>query len=172
MITTKEFEMFGREYRTKSFAAIPALAILRELDSVHPLVLLATTEVRDGDVWRPLSSPEAVNSHVTDRAGILSPRAVLDSLCFIVSEHNFGFLKLWKGIRVPGRFLSEVGAEKTEHADPLIAQLISEDLASMRELEEYYSLKDAFVMSDILVATAVNNALQREAAERDAKRKR
>ncbi|WGN90795.1 hypothetical protein [Burkholderia phage vB_BglM_WTB] len=172
MILTKEFEMFGVKYETREFAAIPALAMLRNLETVHPTILLARTDVIVGNAKLPLSNPNTVNSYVLDRAGILSPRAVLDGLMGIVSNHSFGFLDLWRGVRIPGRFLSEVRSERTENADPMIAQLINEKVATLRELEEYYSLRDAFVMSDILVTSAVNAALQREAAEREAKNRR
>lgn len=70
----------------------------------------------------------------------------------VVYDFSFGFLKTWKGVKVPRRFISDAKSVSTEYTDPLISQLIQEDYASLRELEEYYSLEDAFRMFDIMTA--------------------
>lgn len=166
---TKEFEVFGVKYRTRQFAAVPALEIMSDAGAVHPVDNLRLTEVWDENSWHALDSREAVNKYVVDKASILPPRMVLIAVLKLVNEFSFGFVSTWRGVRIPKRFTSGGEVKSSTHVDPIISNLLQEDVASLRELEEYYSLEDAFTMFDVMVAKGVNEALAHEAAMKDRK---
>ncbi|USN16318.1 hypothetical protein PLUTO_00020 [Luteibacter phage vB_LflM-Pluto] len=162
---TFKFEAFGVSYRTTQFTAVPAMELLRRAGKIHPTEVLARTEAKDSDGdWVLLDNADAINRCVLDRADAIPSVTVLRGLLDIIHEKNFKFLEEWKGARMPRRFVDEAQTASTQNADPLIAQLIQDGSATMRELEEYYSLYDAFVMFDILVVKGLNQALSYEAA--------
>lgn len=167
------FDAFGRNYRVTQFAAIPALRIMDKRDELAPIDVLAGTEACDyEDVWHPLSDAGNINAYVTDAALVLPPRAILAAIVIKANEVNFGFLKTWKGTKVPSRFRTDAASISSDHIDPIVQTLTQEDRATYRELEEYYSLEDAFKMFETVVVESVNSALAHEQAERDAKTKR
>lgn len=163
MIKTKEFSMFGRRYRTTQFAAIPALDIM---DNHHddPVAILAKTASFENGHWMALNTPEAINALVHDELYKIAPRMALNGLMSLVGEFSFGFLHYWRGAKVPSRFSSGSPSISSNNIDPTVGTLITEGLASMKELEEYYSLEDAYKMFDALIVKNVNSALSQEAA--------
>lgn len=165
MIKTSSFSMFGVEYKTTQFTAIPALEILAKQSTVTPMEMLAGTASRTvyGE-WRDLRSREAINECVRDEAGALPARLVLNGLLSLVNEFNFSFMFEWKGVKVPRRLIDPSQNVSTTNVDPLVSQLVQAGKASIRELEEYYSLEDAFKMFDIITAAGVNAGLANEAA--------
>lgn len=161
---TKTFGLFGVDYRTTQFTAVQALEIM-ERESTHPIDNLRLTQAHvPGRGWVDLDSRESINEIVRDETGILAPRLVLQALLRTVNEYSFGFTTAWKGVKIPKRFTSGVDAKSSSHVDPLIAQLLQEEVATLKELEEYYSLEDAFKMLDVMVAKGVNEALAHEAS--------
>ena len=60
---------------------------------------------------------------------------------------------------------------KRDNVNPILSRLEGENLASKRELQEYYSLKDAFDMFDGSCLRAVNTANAQKKAEQEAKAK-
>ncbi|QOV06248.1 hypothetical protein CPT_Maja_028 [Burkholderia phage Maja] len=172
MIKSKTFEAFGVKYRTTQFAAVRGLEILSKGDDIYPTEFLEKTEVLLGDEWLSLKEEENIDRGIRDEAGILAPRVVLDGVNVVVNEFNFGFLKAWKGVKVPRKFLSDAKSVSTEYSEPIVAQLVQDEMATLRELEEYYSLEDAFKLFDILTAKGVNLAYQHEQAERESKANR
>lgn len=169
--SSKQFSFFGRVYRTRQFAAVPALAITekRAKTDISPVEMLAHTEVHDGKDWVSLANEEAINEYVFDAADALPPLFALRALLDVVDEFNFGFLKTWKGVKIPSRFVDPAQQVATDHADPVVAQLIGDGVANLQQLEQYYSLEDAFKMFDIIVARGVNQALANEAAMKESK---
>lgn len=163
----KNFDAFGVKYRTKQFPAILGFKILDKSGELEPEEVLCQTEVLIGnDHWVPLDSRININLFVIDMAGAISPLMVLRGVMSVVNEINFGFLTSWKGIKIPVRFVEEGKSVSTPHTKPIIAHLISSKLATMKELEEYYSIKNAFDMFDIMTAKSVNEALSNEAASK------
>lgn len=130
-----------------------------------PMEVLCLTEVKRGDVWVPLTTPEAINELVRDKAAILPGVLVLKGLCSIVSDFNFAFLVGWHGVKVPNRFIDGTEGVSTKYSKPMISQLVNDGIP-LRDLEEYYSLEDAFRMFDIRMAKGVNEALATEAANK------
>lgn len=168
---TKTFEAFGLQYRTTQFSAIEGLAIMKEGSSVRPDVFLKDTYVVFPDGEFRLNTPANVDKYVMDVIANLTPRIVLTGIMGIVSEFNFGFLANWNPVSVPSRFTSGVEAVTSDFVDPLVSSIIQSNTASLRDLEEYYSLEDAFAMMDIMTAKGVNEAMAHEAAQEEAKRK-
>jgi hypothetical protein len=169
---TITFTQFGVTYRSRQFAAVRALEIAMNEKS-NPLDLLSQTEVMVGEDFVALDTRERINQYVADRAGVMRPILVLRALCNVVGDLSCGIAKGWKGVRVPSRFTADgqgIPTRESEHVDPVIAALIGADKASLRDLEEYYSLEDALKMFDVLVAKGVNEALANEAAQKKAKR--
>lgn len=171
MIKTIEFSAFGRQYRTTQFAAIPAMAVMGNAAST-PDVVLSRTEVNFKGSWINLGSPQAINNYVNDATGILAPRLVLNGIIDLVAGYSFNFVRSWKSAKVPRRFVDGANSIESKHIDPMIGTLVVERLATMRELEEYYSMEDAFRMFDALIVKGINQALSHEAAMADAKNKR
>jgi hypothetical protein len=161
---TKHFSMFGVDYKTTQFAAMPALEIMDQAATISPIESLRLTYAMEDGQWVMLDSRDAINRLVIDKAFILAPRLVLQGVLKMVHEFSFGFTGGWKGVKIPSRFTAGGKPKESSHIDPLAAQLIQEDVASLRELEEYYSLEDAFKMFDVMVAKGVNEALANEAA--------
>lgn len=171
----KEFHWIegGCALKTKEFSARAGSEILANLADVPPEVLLSETYVCDSKrKWHRLNSVAAINEHLVDVCGIYAPRVLLTVVSEMVMDRNFGFLTDWKAVRVPARFQLSDTAKTVQSAamDPLLALLVNENRATMRELEEYYSFKDAYGMADMITANAVNSMLAREAAEAEAKR--
>lgn len=161
---TKRFVVFGRVYRTRQFAALPGIQLMDKEGDIHPVEILRQTDVHDGIDWKPLDNENAINELVFDASGALNPILCLRGLMEVVSEFNFGFLSGWKGVKIPSRFLDGSSNVATKHVDPLLSNIIGDGVASMRELEEYYSLEDAYKMFDLMAARSVNQALANEAA--------
>ena len=167
----KTFDMFGLQYRTRQFTAVPALGMLEKDGDLSPAEMLANTQIKTKKGWIKLDTREGINGHVFDAAGILAPRVVLNALLEIVNDFNFGFLYTWQGVRVPTRLQDEAKQVASDNSDPMVSSLISGDVATLRELEEYYSLEDAFKMFDIMTAKGVNAALSQEYAAAKSKKR-
>jgi hypothetical protein len=168
----KTFDMFGVTYRTKQFAAVRAFEFV-EADDVSPLESLEHTEVLVGEDWLTLDSRERVNKYVLDRAGQLPAQLVLRALLKTVGQHSCGILDGWKGVKVPTRFTADgqgIPTRVSNHMSPVIAALISEDKATLFELETHYSLEDAMKMFDVMLAKSVSDALANEAAAKARKK--
>jgi hypothetical protein len=163
-ISSKEFTIFGVTYRTSAYSAILGFDILEFPKDNPPQQILCKTEILYCENWYPLSNKDNINTMVMDKASILSPLQTLKIVMSFANEYNFDFLNAWSGIKIPGRFISDGKSVSTKYSKPIIAQLISSKVATLRELEEYYSLEDAFKMFDILTAQGVNEALANEAA--------
>lgn len=161
----RQFEAFGRKYRTTQFAADEAFSFLGQKEDPHPDVLLKLTEAfnETDSIWYSLGNTQNIDIFVTDTIGFIAPRLVLRAICGIVHDFNFLFMQTWKGIRIPVRFQEGSGVTSS-HADPLGASLIQTGAASLRELQEFYSLEDAFRMFDVMTAKSLTEALAYEDA--------
>ncbi len=161
----KEIHLFGVIYSCKQFSAIEGMSIF-EMDSPHPCVILSNTHVKTNKgKWKSLSEADNVNKYVVDKMGVFTPLQVLNLLVELVRKENFGFLATWKGVKVPVRFLSDSKQVQSEYTTPMLSSLMNENKASLKELEEYYSLEDSFRMFDMLSMKNVNEALSNEAAQ-------
>lgn len=163
-----EFEIFGLKYKSRQFSAINGLSILDGLATIHPELLLRQTYIDSDGVWTPLDK-ENINHLVKDFANAISPRLALKVLMSYVSDLNFGFLDNWQRIQVPARFISGAKTVAPSGIEPIISTLVQDGVASLRELEEYYSLEDAYRLFDVIMSKAVNQLLGQEEAEREAK---
>lgn len=166
MKKTTTFDAFGMKYKTEQFSAIQGLELIADDSAaIHPCKLLAKTQIytKDG-IWADLSNQTILNDNVNDLANILPPRIVLNGIVSLVHDFNFQFLANWKGVKVPSRFIDGAQALSSQNLEPMAAQLIQDGAASLRELEEYYSLEDAFKMFDTIMVKGVNQALSQEAA--------
>lgn len=170
MTNTKEFEVFGVRYKTTQWPAVQALALIERAEVVTPMEVLGRTSVEVGyNEWLRLDDPRNINAYVRDRISKIPPRVVLLAITKVVNAYSFGFMDGWKGVKVPTRFMSGAETVSSGHVDPVVSQLVQDGVASYRELEEYYSLEDAFKMFDILMAKSLNSALANEELERKAK---
>lgn len=165
----KQFDLFGRSYITHQFSAIPALAIMERKAELHPRDMLSKTSIEIDGEWFELGNDRIINEYVNDIIEKIPPRVVLGALISIVNDFNFGFLSNWRGVKVPTRFLDGARSVSSANVDPLVSQLVQDGAASLRELEEYYSLEDAFKMFDIIMVKGVNQALANEANDKKSK---
>lgn len=161
---TKYFDAFGVNYRSLQFSAVQGLDLMELSSDMTPFQVFSLTEAQFDGQWQKLDSRHAINAYVSDLAKILPPFTVLRAVMGIVSELNFGFLTSWKGVKVPDRFIDGSAAVASSNSKPLVAQLQANGSASLKDLEEYYSLEDAFKLFDMNVAKGVNDAYANEAA--------
>ena len=166
MTKTKLFDIFGVHYRTVQFPAIGSMVIMGNIGMMHPIDVLCRTEAKRNGEWVRLDTREAINENVLDVIDHLPPLTVLRGLTRVINDFSFSFAREWNGVKIPSRFKIGNGPEpKSSHyTEPMIAQILSEGMATLRELEEYYSLEDAFKMFDVIVAKSVNASLAQEAA--------
>ncbi len=164
MTKTKYFDIFGIHYRTVQFPAIPCLAALGH--DLPPDEALQRTEVKTEAGWVRLDNREAINAEVKDILGIMPPLLVLRGVMKVVHDFSFEFASQWRGQKIPSRFQSKGEVRSSTYTQPMIAQILTENMATLRELEEYYSLEDAFKMFDVIVVRSINSALATEAATR------
>jgi hypothetical protein len=144
---------------------------MTKMSSESPVLLLKDTSIKVGQKkWVPLDNRVAINDYVKDVLGIMNGHEVIDSVLALITEYNFGFLSTWKPIHIPARLCAPIGDKEkvTFEDDPVMAQLIANQIATMKELEEYYSLQDAFRMYDILISDNLNKALSAEASHKEA----
>jgi hypothetical protein len=165
------FEAFGIKYKTEQFSAVEGMDLIADNSLLHPCRLLAKTQIWvDAKGWVDLSDQTALNDHIKDLAGVLAPRLALNGIMSLVHDFNFQFLAGWKGVKVPTRFIDGAQAVSSKNVEPMASQLIQDGTASLRELEEYYSLEDAFKMFDAVMVKGVNQALSQEAAAKKNKK--
>src|SRR5579872_4046299 len=165
MKKTKTFSAFGKRYKTEQFSAMEGLSLMAVSTDLHPCEVLSKTQIWiDPDGWRDLSDQDVVNDNLVDVAEVLAPRIVLNGILSLVHDFNFKFLDNWKSVKVPRRFTDGAQSVSSANVEPMAAQLIQDGVASLRELEEYYSLEDAFKMFDALMVKGINQALSQEAA--------
>jgi hypothetical protein len=162
---TKTFDAFGVQYRTESFSAVYGLEMMARPDGAHPCELLCRTEAKNAKgEWIALDSKESVNDLVIDVANVLAPRIVLDGILSLIHDFNFKFLEDWKSAKIPPRFVDGAQTVSSRNIDPMASQLIQDGVATLRELEDYYSLEDAFKMFDTIMVKGINQALSNEAS--------
>lgn len=163
---TTTFEAFGRDYKTTHLSAQRAIELMKPGRENHPCELLEETFIKVEGEWIKLDCADAINRHVNDIIEVIAPRLVLNGIMSLVNSYNYGFIDGWRGVKIPSRFIDGSQSASSVNIDPLIAQIVSDKTASLRELEEYYSLEDAFKMFDVAVARGVNQALSSEAASK------
>ncbi|KAA0179034.1 hypothetical protein FX016_21800 [Cupriavidus gilardii] len=174
MRTVKTFVLFGRTYRTKQLPAAVALAETKEEGtSISPVEVLRQAEaaVLVKDQWVTLDNGEAINEHVSDPCGGINAHAVLDALLDQLQELNFGFLSGRKEISIPARFRSPVEAPAAGSLPPVLATLVANGLATLKDLQTVYSAEDAMEVFDAFSADQLAKALAHEAAAKEAEQK-
>jgi len=169
MRKTKEFELFGIIYESQQFPAVEAFDMIDYISIATPLEVLKYTSVVKYDGTRVFLTKENIGKEVKDVIGYAPAKSVLNAVMEIVIAHNFGFLNDWKGIKIPNRFVADSKTEKSTYMEPIIAQLITANIATYEQMETYYSLYDAFSMFDALLVKSVNEAYAQEKAAADSK---
>jgi hypothetical protein len=161
MRKTEDFMLFGFQYQMTQLSAVAAFErIVKEI----PVIKLLPS-VKIGGV--ALDGAAVIDELVFDKIHVMQPRFVLSSLLTIVNEFNFGFMERRKEVRVPSYLRTEVSIPRHTVESPILAALIAEDKATLRELEEYYSLEDAFRLYDIIFNEKLNEAESQYAASRN-----
>ncbi|MCO8321489.1 hypothetical protein ABEG10_25260 [Burkholderia cenocepacia] len=172
----KEFSIFHKKYRVIQHSAIDALELINRADKPKPHEWLMHTEILSGgDSWVRLDNAAAIDAHVFDPAGVKTPAMTLRYLVGIVQEFSVGYLKKWKPLTIPSRFrsnLNETQQERTKtDAEPMVAMLVTKNLATLKELSVDYSVEDALKMSDMKTAAMLAEAFANENAAAEAKSK-
>lgn len=162
------FEAFGITYRTLEFSAAEAASWMGNLEFKTPIDILKLTSVVLYDGTEVVLDEDGINKHVRDCIGHLPPKVVLSGIVNKVTDLNWGFLVDWKAVKIPSRFISGAASVNSEYLPNIISRLIQSESCTLRELEEYYSLRDAFAIFDSLMAKMVNEALANESAQKEA----
>ncbi|EIK4671371.1 hypothetical protein LJ721_004721 [Salmonella enterica] len=166
-----EFDCFGLNFRTKQFSAKFASELIISDEEQQPRDILANTEVLFNGLWIAFNNDKAINDYMKDKANIMPPRDVLRVIVGHVMRLNFEWMKAWRGVKMPARFLSNIEPPESENITSIISTVISHGLATLKECEEYYSLQDIFLMIDALTIKNIGAALANEEAEAEAKRR-
>jgi hypothetical protein len=173
-ILTKEFESFGVRYRIKQMSAAAATAVFLARDAdPEPLEALVGVDALDPNSgWIILNSAANVDTYVRDNRNIVQPRLALNGLIAVAFDFNCGFLKDRRRIRVPSYLRSNAEMDDMGGEDPVLSTLVAEGKATLRELEEVYSLRDAFRIYDIFFRDRLEKAKAQHAAIAEAKANR
>lgn len=161
MRKTAALNVYGVKYMAKQLAAADAFEWMTTPDDEESMMVILRSVSIDGV---PLDSAAVVNDKVRDPINVMRPRLVLKELLRIVGKFNFGFLDERKQVKVPTYLKSDTEARLVEGESPIMGVLISENRASLRELEEYYSMEDAFRLYDIVFIDKLNAAEANHAA--------
>lgn len=172
MRKSKIIELFGITYEINQFSAIEAFDMIDAMNILTPLELLKDCYVLKYDGSKiQLNNKEVISKEVKGVPSHLPPSLILRTLMESVKKHNFGFLSDWKGVKIPNRFVADASSVESTYLEPLVASLINNGLATLQQLEEYYSLYDAFAMFDGLLTKSLNEAYSHEAAAAEARNK-
>lgn len=147
-----------RKYRLDKIPAIPAKELLDKSLTNELSALRAFIFVQDKGDWLPLSDDTTVVELVDDWE-------VLTQLELKSYEYNYGFLSTWKTATVPPSMSAKFKAVESRYVDPVVTALVSNNLASYKELRDDYSLEEAFKLLDILTVTKINEHKAQEAAQ-------
>jgi hypothetical protein len=161
---------FGSEYRIRQYSAVDGFEFMTKMESESPEILLKDTSIKVGaKKWVLLDNKESINEYVKDVLNIVDGHEAISKIISFVIEFNFDFLDHWKATEIPSRLCAPIDdKDQIEFSDnPVMAQLIANKIATMKELEEYYSLEDAFRMYDIYVEDSLNKALASEASYKE-----
>jgi hypothetical protein len=154
----KEFNTFNLRFRTMQIGAVSAFAEVSREGMPDPMDVLPLIEVQVGEEWIRLDSREKVNRYVRESTGFIPAYTVLESILMGWLDVNTGFLKTWKPIRVPNYLRGDTEVRQAAGIDPIVAAIINSGKASLRELEEYYSLEDAIRLFDVNMAANITSA--------------
>jgi hypothetical protein len=161
MRQTKEIKLFGQRYRLSQISAAEGFRYMNvKRDATDELMaLIDETAIYVGGQWQRLTK-ENIDNYVKDAIDVMQPRLVLKALVKELNDYNFGFLNTRKTFRVPSYLRPDHDYEvrQIEGESPVMGVLISEGKATLRELQEYYSLEDAFKIYDILFVEKLNSA--------------
>lgn len=81
---------------------------------------------------------------------------VLTVLELDVYEYNFGFLRNWKAVTVPGEMVATYRVAESQNVDSIVSALTANGLATYKELRDDYSLEEAFKLLDVLTVKRIN----------------
>jgi hypothetical protein len=158
MRKTKEFQIFGIDYKTTQFSAMQSLDIIKKPNNLDPIQLLSLTSVKIENDFILLSGKNEINSYVVDKINHLPGAIVLRGLIKYISDYSFSFISDFKMIKTPAKFASDAKHVFSPHIEPMIAQLIHNGYGTLEKFEQYYSLEDAYILFDALVAQGVSEA--------------
>jgi hypothetical protein len=176
MRETKEITLFGHRYRLTQLSAAEAFKYMNtNRDPLTELMaMLGGAAIYTGGQWARLDR-DHINKYVKDAIDVMQPRLVLKALVKQCNDFNFGFLNSRKSFKVPNYLKpnQDYEVKQIEGESPVLGVLVAEGKATLRELQEYYSLEDAFRIYDILFVEKLNNAeAHHQAFQKTKKRKR
>lgn len=137
---------------------IPAIAAKELLDSSALLVNLNALRLWVEIDGLPLTD-EVIVAKVTDWEVL----AKLEIECY---EYNYGFLRTWKPQQIPAAMAATYFVAESNHVDAIVSALVSNELATYKELRDEYSLEEAFKLLDVLSVKRINEFRAQEAAKR------
>jgi len=154
----KYFDIFGVEYKTVQFSAAESFPMIERIAKLNPLDILPYTSVKCKDEYIILNNEKSINKYVVDKINHVPNFLVLRALLSIVTDFNFSFLANFKPVKIPSKFAKESKSVFSKYIDIPLSQLIQNQFASLKELEEYYSLEDAFILFDVMISKGINEA--------------
>lgn len=151
----KTLTLNGKTYSIRKIPCIPAKELLDSggLDKgLAPLRLWVEV------AGLPLTD-EVITAHISDWE-------VLTVLELEAYEYNYGFLRKWKAVTVPGEMAARYRVAESSNVDSIVSALTGNALATYIELRDNYSLEEAFKLLDVLTIKRINEFRAHEEAAR------
>jgi hypothetical protein len=170
---TVKFELGHRNFKSKQLSAFHAYEVLFGNDGdVSPEELLQDTYIEAGSGWIRLDSEDIINEHIFHPANLESPLSMLTRLMDKIRRESCGCMYEWNHVKVPRRFLSDAATVESPRGMPILSTLYTEKLATLQELQDFYSLDDALRMYDDFTVQNINKALSQEKAMSESRAKK
>ena len=169
----KTFDVLGLRFRTMQLGAASAFEEVNREGMPDPMDVCRLLEIQTGeDEWIRLDTRVKVNEYIRERTGFVPAHALLEAVMIAWAAVNTGFLREWKPLKVPNYLRGDTEARVAPGIDPILSSLINSGKASLRELEEYYSLEDAIRLFDVNMAANITQADAQWHAAKKAQQKR
>lgn len=113
-------------------------------------------------IWVEIDGLPLTDEVITARVADWEILSKLEVACY---EYNYGFLRNWKPQLIPAEMAATYFVAESNHVDSIVSALVSNELATYKELRDEYSLEEAFKLLDVLAVKRINEFRAREAAK-------
>jgi len=169
---TVKFELAHKDFKTTQFSAFHSYEMIFGEELSPEEVLKDTYMLLSDGNWARLDENSTISALIFHPERVESPLSTLTRLMEKVKEVSCVCMYKWESVKVPKRFISSASTVESPRGMPILSTLFTEKLATLHELQEFYSLDDALRMYDDFTVQNINKALQQEKATADAKSKR
>jgi hypothetical protein len=136
---------------------IPAITAKELLDSGTLSINLSALRI-----WIEIGGLPLTDEVILAKVADWEVLSKLEVACY---EYNYGFLRTWDPQQIPSAMAATYFVAESRHVDAIVSALVSNELATYKELRDEYSLEEAFKLLDVLAVKRINEFRAREAAK-------